>query len=206
MRGFYGRRVLPRIIDLVMRNRLATEKRRRLVPLARGRVLEVGIGSGLNLPHYGDAVRRVVGVDPSIELWRLGRRRTPAAGVRVDFVAAAAERLPFADRGFDTVVLAWTLCSVGDPRAALGEIRRVLAPEGCLLFVEHGLAVDPDVQRWQRRLTPLWSRLGGGCHLDRAVADLLGEAGFVFEQLDQGHVEGPQVFSYSYRGIARISR
>src|SRR4029077_13698990 len=146
--------------------------------MARGLVLEVGVGSGLNLRFYSRTVDRVFGIDLSPELLRLAHERTADAVVPVSLLRASAEHLPFADAGFDTVVMTWTLCSIPNPIAALTEMRRGLRPGGRLLFVEHGLSPEIRTARWQRRLTPYWKRISGGCHLDRKTDDLIRTAGF----------------------------
>jgi ubiquinone/menaquinone biosynthesis C-methylase UbiE len=204
--GFYARHVLPRLIDLAMRSGEQEVERRRLVPLARGRVIEIGFGSGLNLPFYGPDVARLAAVDPSAELWRLARERVRRAAVAVDFTQASAERLPFDAGTFDTAVMTWTLCSIADPEAALREIRRLLAPTGRLLFIEHGRAPDAGVRAWQDRLTPAWKRVAGGCHLDREIDRLLAGAGFHVTRGQQGYGRGPRVFAYLYKGVAERAR
>jgi ubiquinone/menaquinone biosynthesis C-methylase UbiE len=201
--GFYARHVLPRLIDLAMRSAEPAAERRKLIPLAGGRVIEIGFGSGLNVSFYGRDVVRLVAVDPSIELWRLGQRRVTRAPVRVEFTQASAERLPFESATFDTAVMTWTLCSISDAGAALREVRRVLTATGRLLFVEHGRASDAGVRVWQDRLTPGWRRLAGGCHLNREIDRLLTHGGFRVEQIERGYGAGPRPFSYLYRGIAR---
>jgi len=198
----WGRVVLPRLIDLVMRNRAAAMERARLVPLASGVVLEIGIGSALNHPYYSPDVRALYGVDPSLALWRIGRRRLGAGALPVRYVVGSAEALPVADRCVDSVVTTWTLCSIPDARAALAEMRRVLRPGGRLVFIEHGRAPDPSVRRWQDRLTPLWARVAGGCHLNRPIDALLEAAGFQPITLDRGYGEGPRPMSYLYKGVA----
>jgi len=198
----WGRFVLPRLIDLVMRNKADATERARLVPLAAGRVLEIGIGSALNVPYYPPDVRYLVGVDPSRELWRIGRRRLGTSAFPVRYVTASAETLPLADACIDTVLMTWTLCSIPDVRSALAEMRRVLRPGGRLLFIEHGRSPDPSVRRWQDRLTPLWARVAGGCHLNRPIDALLESAGFRAITLDRGYGEGPRVMSYLYKGVA----
>jgi SAM-dependent methyltransferase len=145
--------------------------RQRTIETARGLVLEVGIGSGLNLPLYGPAVTRVVGLDPSTELLRLASRRTADVVIPVSLLRASAEHLPLADAVFHTIVMTWTLCSIPNPIAALTEMRRVLRPGGRLLFVEHGLSPEIRTARWQHCLTPYWKRISGGCHLDRKADD-----------------------------------
>ncbi len=200
--SLYARYVLPRLTDLVMRNRADAEERAKLLPLATGVVVEVGIGSALNLPCYGPAVEALYGVDPSVALWRIGRRRVAAARFPVQFVAGSAERIPLPAALADTVVSTWTLCTIPDPRAALAEMRRVLKPDGRLLFIEHGRAPDPGVRAWQDRLTPVWKRVAGGCHMNRPIDALIGGAGFEFAKIEVGYASGPKVLAYLYRGVA----
>jgi ubiquinone/menaquinone biosynthesis C-methylase UbiE len=200
--GLYARYVLPRLIDLAMRSAEQAAERRRIVPMARGRVIEIGFGSGLNLPFYGPDVSGLTAVDPSAELWRLARPRVADARVAVDFTRASAERLPFDPGTFDTAVMTWTLCSIPDAGAALRDIRRVLMPAGCLLFIEHGRAPDARVRAWQDRLQPVWGRVAGGCHLGREIDRLVAEAGFRVTKLEQGYGAGPRPFSYLYKGVA----
>jgi ubiquinone/menaquinone biosynthesis C-methylase UbiE len=201
----YDRFVLPRLIDLAMRQQPILEYRRRLVPGATGRVLEIGVGSGLNLPLYPRTVSEVVGVDPSSELLDLARRRADETAVPVRLLRGSATALEVADASIDTVVMTWTLCSIPEPLHALREMRRVLKPDGRLLFVEHGLSSDAGVARWQHRLTPLWRRLAGGCHLDRPIDDLVRTAGFDLRQLVTGYSSGPRPMSYMYEGRAMRS-
>jgi len=200
--SLYDRFVLPRLIDLAMRQRPILDYRRRVVPAASGRVLEIGVGSGLNLPFYPSAVSEVVGVDPSEELLDRARRRVGEAAVPVRLLRGSATALDVADASIDTVVVTWTLCSIPDPLLALREMRRVLRPKGRLLFVEHGLSRDAGVARWQHRLTPLWRRVAGGCHLDRPIGDLVRTAGFDLSQLATGYAPGPRPMSYMYEGRA----
>ena len=201
--GFYERRILPRLIDFGMRSKRLAALREQVVGEAQGRVLEIGIGSGLNLPFYRREVEAVLGIDPSPEL--LARARPHAAWVRfpVELRRGSAEAVPLDDGAVDSVVMTWTLCSIADPARALGEIRRVLRPGGALLFLEHGQAPDPGVARWQARLTPLWRRIAGGCHLDRPIGQLIEAAGLRPGALDTGYlVEGPRAFTFHYRGRA----
>lgn len=200
--SFYERRVLPPILDLVMRQRQLAKYRRAVAAAARGRVLEIGVGSGLNFSHYRDGVDIVFGVDPSARLLAMARRRAASAGVRAQFVQGSATALPFADRSVDTAIMTWTLCSIPEPMVALGEIRRVLRPGGAFVFVEHGLSPDAGVARWQERLTPVWRHLAGGCHLNRKADDLVRAAGFAFTSLETEYAEGPRLMTYMYRGSA----
>jgi ubiquinone/menaquinone biosynthesis C-methylase UbiE len=176
--------------------------RRSVVTSARGFVLEIGVGSGLNLPLYGPAVARVVGLDPSPELLRLAHNRTTDAVVPVSLLQASAEQLPFVDAAFDVIVMTWTLCSIPNPIAALTEMRRVLRPGGQLLFVEHGLSSEIRTARWQHRLTPYWKRIGGGCHLDRKTDSLIRAAGFGLDEIETGYMKGPKPWTFMYQGSA----
>ncbi len=176
--SLYEKWFLPSIIDFVMRQKHLTRYRTEVVAAARGRVLEIGVGSGLNLRFYGEQVERVVGLDPSPRLLALARQRATEAAVPVELLLGSATAIPLADACIDTVVMTWTLCSIPDADAALREMRRVLKADGRLLFVEHGLAPEPSVERWQHRLTPFWRRFSGGCHLNRKMDALMRSAGF----------------------------
>lgn len=204
--GFYARHILPRLIELAMKNKEAARLRAACVPKASGEVLEVGIGSGLNLPFYSSEARRVHGVDPSAELQRLARKRAAGHSAEIDFVLQSAdEPLPFGDASMDTVVMTWTLCSIPNPPKALGEMRRVLKSTGRLIFIEHGRSPDRGVAAWQDRLTPAWKRIGGGCHLNRKVDELIEQAGFQMQELRNFYVRGLRPMTYMYQGIARRS-
>ena len=200
--NFYDRWVLPPILDLVMRQTQLEKYRREVVGATTGRVLEVGVGSGLNFPFYGKQVEIVFGIDPSPQLLAIARRRADVAGVRAELLQGFATAIPLSDSTIDTVVMTWTLCSITDPLAALREIRRVLKPDGKLLFVEHGLSPEPGVERWQHRLTPIWCRLAGGCHLDRKMDDLIRSAGFDLTELRTEYASGPRPMTYMYVGCA----
>lgn len=200
--SWYDRHVLPWLIDFACGLPVVAAQRRQVVPQAAGRVLEVGIGTGLNLRFYDPhKVVQLVGIDPAQEMHPLAQRRSRRAGLAVDLRTATAERLPLEAASFDTVVCTFTLCSVQDPAAALAEMRRVLRPGGQLLFAEHGLAPDASVARWQRRLEPAWSRLAGGCHLTRDVPLLLRDAGFRAD-IDRGYFARPHFAGYGYWGRA----
>jgi SAM-dependent methyltransferase len=200
--GFYSERVLPHLLDLAMRNRELRPLRERVVSRAAGRVLEVGVGSGLNFPFYGPRVVEIVGLEPSERLAEMTRRAAASATVPFTVLRDFAESIPVADGAFDTVVTTWTLCSIPDVERALAEIRRVLAPNGQLLFVEHGLAPEEGVRRWQHRLTPVWKTIAGGCHLDRPIRALIESAGFGVRDLETGYVRGPRPMTFMYEGRA----
>jgi ubiquinone/menaquinone biosynthesis C-methylase UbiE len=201
--GFYERRILPRLIDFGMRRKPLGKLREQLVGRARGRVLEIGIGSGRNLPFYRRDLEILLGLDPSGELLQMARRHATWVHFPVELSEGSAEDIPLDDRAVDHVVMTWTLCSVADPAKALAEVRRVLRPGGSLLFIEHGRSPDPRLQRWQERLTPLWRRLAGGCHLDRPIEALIQAAGLRLAELETGHlVRGPRIATYHYRGRA----
>ncbi len=199
--AFYSDVVLPRVCDLVMRNRHLVPYRKRVVGLAQGRVLEIGVGSGLNLPLYGAAVREVLALEPAPRLIAMAQRRARAT-VPVAFIQGSAEAIPVDDETVDTVVTTWTLCTIPQASVALHEMRRVLKPSGRLAFVEHGLAPEESVQRWQDRVTPLWRRIGG-CHLNRSIRVLIEGGGFGIERLETGYMPGLKVMNFTYEGSAR---
>ncbi len=205
--GLYQRHILPRLIHGGMQNTQLSPLRSSLLAPVRGRVLEIGIGSGLNIPFYGRDVVQVIGVDPSRELLNKAKSTAVWSHCPVRLVQGFGEALPLQDNSIDYVVMTWALCSVADPLGALSEARRVLRPDGVFLFVEHGLAPDsePGVQRSQRMLTPFWRRLAGNCHLDRRVDQLLKAAGFHTERLERGYlIDGPKALTFSYQGRAVI--
>jgi SAM-dependent methyltransferase len=201
--SFYQRYVIPRLTHLAMGQKQLLPFRQRVVGAAEGRVLEIGIGSGLNFPLYGAAVTSVIGLEPSAELLRMARPRAEAAATPIMLLDASAETIPLDSGSFDTVVTTWTLCTIPNAAQALGEMRRVLRPGGALLFVEHGRAPEPGVARWQDRLDALWSCLAGGCHLNRKMDDLIGSGGFRIEALENARIPGPRTHTYLYQGHAR---
>jgi len=201
--SIYDRWLLPRLLDLAMRNKEATRYRKKMIPAARGEVLEIGVGSGLNLPFYGPGVARLHALDPSEALLAMARRKRGPGGIPIEFLQRSAEEIPLATHSIDTVVTTWTLCTVPDATKALREARRVLRRGGELVFVEHGLAPDPLVERWQRRLNPLWRCCSGGCNLDRRIDRLVREAGFEILELENEYAKGPRPFTYTYLGRAR---
>jgi ubiquinone/menaquinone biosynthesis C-methylase UbiE len=202
--GFYEQRLLPYIINVAMQTKAVTDERRRCLEHVTGTVLEVGFGSGLNLPHYPPAVTKVVAVDPSGTSARLARKRIAAAPFPVETIGLSAETLPVADASFESIVSTFTLCTIPDVARALLEMRRVLRPGGRLYFVEHGRAPDPGIERWQKRLNGIQGAVFGGCHLDRPIAALIEQAGFEMERLDNSYLKGaPKFGGYLYRGVAK---
>ncbi len=204
--SFYENWILPSILDLAMQQKQLVKYRKTVVGEARGKVLEIGAGSGLNFPFYGDRVERVLALDPSPRWLGFARRRAAAVKVPVEFLLGSATAIPLADNSIDTVVMTWTLCSIPDAPAALAEIRRVLKEDGQLLFVEHGLAPEPAVEKWQHRLTPAWRHIAGGCHLNRKMDELIETAGFDLKKLKTGYARGPRSMTFMYEGCACQSR
>jgi SAM-dependent methyltransferase len=200
--GFYQEWIVPALIDLSMRNKRLRPYRERVAGAAEGRVLDVGVGSGLNLPFYARNAQEIFGLDPSPRL--LTRAQTNAQHFHnpVHLIEGSAERIPLADRSLDTIVMTWTGCSIPEVCTALEEMRRVLKIGGRLLFVEHGRAPEASVARWQDRLDPFWHRLSGGCHLNRKIDDLLSDAGFRIDRLETGYIPGPRLMTFLYEGAA----
>ena len=202
--GFYSRVIFPRICNFVLDTPLVAEQRRKLLQSASGDVLEIGFGTGLNLPHYPQDVRKITAVDPNVGMNRLAERRIKQTGMQVDQRLLSGEKLPLDDNTFDCIVSTFTLCSIENVDRALGEVFRVLRPCGQFLFLEHGLSSEVGVQRWQRRLNWLQQRLADGCHLDRNIQELVGSQSFASIEADQFYLEGmPKTHGYMYRGAAR---
>ena len=201
--GFYSDRIVPILTDLSMRNRELRPYRERIVGAAEGRVLEIGVGSGRNLFLYPARVQRVIGIDPSRKLLAMARESARGAILDIELLEGSAAAIPLEKASIDTIVSTWSLCSIADAPRALGEMLRVLKPGGRFLFVEYGRAPDASVRWWQDRLTPIWKRLGGGCHLNRAIAELIGDAGFYIESLNTGYMRGPNPMAFIYEGTAR---
>ncbi len=201
----YSKYILPRLIDLAMRNKDASRLRAECVPHARGDVLEIGIGSGLNLPFYSSQVRRVYGIDPSIELQRMAAKKAADVPFEITFFSQSAEEsFPLADSSVDTIVTTWSLCSIPNPAIALEQMKRVLKSEGQMIFVEHGLSSDASVVAWQDRMTPIWKHVTGGCHLNRKIDDLIRAAGFHIREQRNFYLPGPRLMTYIYQGLAAL--
>lgn len=201
--AFYENYILPHLINLAMSKRDLLPYRRRVISAAEGRVLEIGIGSGLNLPFYPAQAREIIGLEPSPPMLAMSRRAASRSSAPVTFFEASAEAIPIDDRSVDTVVTTWTLCTIPAALQALAEMRRVLKPGGQLLFVEHGLSPDTSIRRWQDWLNPAWKRIGGGCHLNRPIRALIEDAGFAIAEIDTGYIKGPNPMTYLYQGRAK---
>ena len=201
--GFYKDRIVPHLVYWSMRSRQLQPYRERVTSAAAGRVLEIGIGSGVNLPLYPHNVNEIVGLEPAHRLMAMARDAAGRSPLEIQLIEGSAESIPLESNSVDTVLMSWTLCSIPEPITALLEMRHVLRPDGQLLFVEHGLAPEAKMRRWQHRLTPLWKRFAGGCHLDRPVRELIQQAGFDITHLDTGYMEGPRLMTFFYEGRAK---
>jgi ubiquinone/menaquinone biosynthesis C-methylase UbiE len=200
--GFYSDIILPRLCDLAMRNKQLVPFRERVIGAAEGRVLEIGVGSGKNLPFYRPPVREVLALEPAPRLIAMARSASRASSMPVTFLEASAEAIPLDEHSVDTVVTTWTLCSIPQAATALAEMRRVLRPSGKLLFAEHGQAPDASVRRWQDRLTPAWRYIGGGCHLNRPIRSMIEAAGYRIDRIETGYIPGPKPMTFMYEGSA----
>lgn len=205
--GFYEQHVLPRLINCACSTKPMMKQREKVVPQARGTVLEIGIGTGLNLPFYqAENIERLIGLDPSEKSWELAGKRAEAVNFDVEFIGLPGEAIPLADDSVDTVLVTFSLCTIPDPVAALKGMARVLRPEGQLLFCEHGKAPDASVARWQDRINPLWRRICGGCNLNRDIPSLLKSGGFTVSRLETVYLPGtPRFAGYNYWGGAAVS-
>lgn len=202
--GFYERHVLPRVINHACSGAEVERQRRAVVPHATGRVLEIGMGPGLNLAFYDPSkVDFVWGLEPNAAMRPLAEPRIAASGIEVQWLDLPSEEIPLDDSSADTVVLTYTLCSIADQERALAEMRRVLKPDGRLLFCEHGEAPDESVRRWQHRVDPVWTRLAGGCHITRPIPTLIESAGFELVEVESAYLPGPRISSYHSWGVAR---
>lgn len=201
--GFYDRHILPHVINLACGVKPIRYQRQKVVPQSEGRVLEVGIGSGLNLPFYDPTrVEKLWGLEPAPEIRRMAEKAAAGSPFPVEFIDLPGETIPLEDNSVDTVVITYTLCTITDAVRALGEMRRVLKPGGQLLFAEHGRAPDASVRRWQDRLTPVWKHIGGGCHLNRDIPKLLEQGGFAIGRLETMYLPGPRPMTFNYWGAA----
>jgi SAM-dependent methyltransferase len=202
--NLYDRYVLPRVVNCVCGNPVIEHQRRLVVPRARGRVLEIGFGSGLNLPHYDRAnVEWIWALEPSAPMRQLAAPRIAVAGLDVRLLENAGEDLPLPDHSVDSIVVTYSLCTIPDATMALRQMRRVLRPGGAMLFSEHGAAPNADVRRWQDRLDGLWGRVSGGCHLNREVSAMISAAGFRMDWVESAYLPGtPRFAGYNTWGAA----
>ncbi len=203
MANLYEKYLLPKLIDAACSQPPMTDLRSRYVSRATGHVLEIGIGSGLNLKHYSGDVQSITGVDPAAELTAKAQARAAQIKAPVEVLGISGEALDLDNNAFDTVVCTWTLCSIPNPYRAVEEMRRVLKPGGELIFVEHGRSDDQQIAKWQRRVEPLWKIIGGGCHLTRRADELLADGGFKLTARESGYVEGPKIAAFMIHGIAQ---
>ena len=202
--AFYEDRVLPHLIDLACSTKPARKQREKIVHLAEGDVLEIGFGSGLNLPYFDrDKVRKIFGLEPSAGMRRKAQRNVDASGLDVEFIDLPGEEIPLEANCVDTVLVTFTLCSIDEASIALEGMRRVLKPGGKLLFCEHGAAPDAGVRRWQDRLNPTWKRFSGGCNMNRDIPALIEGSGFRIAADERMYIPGPRILSYNYWGTAR---
>lgn len=201
--GLYSRFVLPKIVHYTCSLKPNMRQRAKVVPMARGRVLEIGIGSGLNFPYYdAGKVTKCWGLDPAPEMLRLAERAADSVPFEVEFLEVPSDDIPLEDRSIDTVILTYALCTIPDTEPALREMARVLDPGGRLIFCEHGAAPDASVRRWQDLINPVWKRLGGGCHLNRPIPELIEKGGFRVDELETMYLPGWRPASFNYWGTA----
>jgi ubiquinone/menaquinone biosynthesis C-methylase UbiE len=202
--GFYSNYVVPRFVTCACGSKPIVRQRQKVVPRARGKILEIGLGAGHNIPHYDhERVDRVIGIDPCETSWQLAQERVNAVPFDVEFLAGSAEDIPLDDDSVDSVLLTFALCTIPDPLAALSEAKRVMRPGGELVFCEHAQAPDESVQRWQTRINPLWKRLAGGCNLNRDIVGLIRTAGFDINELEQMYLPNtPRIAGFNVWGTA----
>ena len=202
--GFYNKHILPRCLDKACGIGPITKQREKIVPLAEGVVLEIGIGSGQNLPHYNaNKVSKIIGVDPDEQIWKHSEKRRAACPIEIERIGLSGEDIPLEKNTVDSVVVTYSLCTIPDPVKALNEMKRILKPGGKILFSEHGKAPDGNVHRWQNRLDPVWKKIAGGCHSGRDIPALFRQANLKFEDLQELYIPGPKVLGYNYWGVAK---
>jgi len=201
--GFYSKYVLPLCLDKACGIGPITKQREKVVPLAEGVVLELGIGSGQNLPHYNPSkVTKIIGVDPDEHIWKRSEARRAACPIKIERIGLSGEDIPLEANMADSVVVTYSLCTIPDPVKALREMTRILKPGGQILFSEHGKAPDTKVHAWQNRIDPLWKKIAGGCHSGRDIPDLFHQADLKFVDLQEMYIPGPKVLGYNYWGVA----
>lgn len=203
--GLYSKYVLPKVVHLTCSMKPNMRQRAKVVPMARGRVLEIGIGSGLNFPYYdAGRVTKCWGLDPAPEMLRLAEKAAGSVAFEVEFLQVSSDKIPLEDCSVDTVIVTYTLCTIPDTEPALREMARVLDPSGQLIFCEHGAAPDASVRRWQDVMNPLWKRLGGGCQLNRLIPELIEKGGFRIDHMESMYIPGWRPASFNYWGRAVV--
>jgi ubiquinone/menaquinone biosynthesis C-methylase UbiE len=202
--SFYDKYILPSFLNCACGSKPIKYQRSKVVPMAEGVVLEVGIGSGLNIPYYDSTkISAIIGLDPSEELNNMAKKVAADKGLEVDFILGSAEAIPLPDNHVDSVLVTYTLCTIPDALSASKEMRRVLKPDGKMIFCEHGLAPDADVAKWQTRIDPYWEKIAGGCHLNRDIPQLIHSAGFNIQSMEQMYLPStPKFAGYNYWGVA----
>ena len=201
--SLYEKYFLPKLLDFCCGMEGFQNKRSQIVPLAHGRILEIGIGSGLNFDHYNfDKVEEIIGVDPAVSSVAMARSRASQYNSKISFIESSAESIDLPSNTFDCVVIGYSLCTIPDPLKALAEARRLMKSEGSLFFMEHGLAPEQSIQKWQHRLTPGWKKIGGGCNLNRDIENLISTSGFQFKSLSKKYIKGPKIAAFQYYGEA----
>ena len=201
--GIYDKYLMPKLVHFACGLKPTMKQREKVVPLATGRVLEIGIGSGLNIPYYtAHKIEHLWGLDPSTEMWSIAQKNAAKHHLDVEFIQSGAESIPLDNNSADTVMMTYTMCTIPEVRSALDEIRRVLKPGGQLIFCEHGLAPDKDVQRWQNRINPAWKMMGGGCNLNRPIPKLLEQSGFKSSDMQTMYIPGWKPGCFNYWGTA----
>ena len=203
--NLYNKYILPKFLNCACGSKPINYQRQKVVPLAKGKVLDIGIGSGLNIPFYNsDKIDKVIGIDPSHELLELAKELANDSKASIDFVIGSAESIPYPDNFFDTVLVTYTMCTIPNVAIANKEMWRVLKDDGRLIFCEHGLAPDKKISKWQNRIDPFWGKIAGGCHLNRDIQKLITDAGFSFESLDKMYLPStPKFAGYNYWGVSK---
>ena len=203
--GLYDKYILPKFLNCACGSKPINYQRQKVVPLAKGKVLDIGIGSGLNIPFYNsDQIDKVIGIDPSYELIELAKELANDSKASIELVIGSAESIPYPDNFFDTVLVTYTMCTIPNVAIANKEMWRVLKDDGSLIFCEHGLAPDKKISKWQNRIDPFWGKIAGGCHLNRDIQKLITDAGFSFESLDKMYIPStPKFAGYNYWGIGK---
>ena len=203
--GLYNKYILPRVLNCSCGSKPINHQRNKIVPLAEGIVLDIGIGSGLNIPFYDKSkIKYLYGLDPSKELIEMARSLANLNQIEIEFLECGAENIPLLDNSIDTVLITYTMCTIPDVTLSISEIRRVLKNNGKLLFCEHGLAPDPNIAKWQKRINPIWNKIAGGCNLNRNIPELIASSGFKVSNMEEMYLPNtPKFAGYNYWGVAR---